>query len=114
MFWQPPLYTFSRNKGAHDNGGGCGWSQAGMRKYDELYTAIKNDRKKSAAPTFNKELLKMFLSRRKKESARGSGNNLMTRVRNAHTSAWMYLTMTLMRRMITTPGILLLNLSTVK
>ena len=38
----------------------------------------------------------------------------MTRVWNAHTSAWMYLTTTLMRRMITTPGILLLNLSTVK
>ena len=41
-----------------------------MRKYDELYMAIKNDRKKSA-PTFNQELLKMFLSRRKKESGRG-------------------------------------------
>ena len=42
-----------------------------MRKYDELYTGIKNDRKKSA-PTFNQELLKMFLSRRKKESGRGT------------------------------------------
>ena len=40
-----------------------------MRKYDELYTAIKNDRKKSA-PTFNQELLKMFLLRQKKESGR--------------------------------------------
>ena len=59
-----------------------------MRKYDELYMAIKNDRQKSAL-TFNQELLKMFLSRRKKESGRGSGNNLTTRVRNAHTSAWM-------------------------
>ena len=68
---QPTLYTFSRNKGAHDNGGGCGWSQVGMRKYDELYMAIKNDRKKSTTPTFNQELLKMFLSRRKKESGRG-------------------------------------------
>ncbi|KAI2503359.1 hypothetical protein MHU86_11079 [Fragilaria crotonensis] len=67
----PPLYTFSRNKGAHDNGGGCGWSQVGMRKYDELYMAIKNDRKKSTTPTFNQKLLKMFLSRRKKESGRG-------------------------------------------
>jgi len=62
-----------------------------MRKYDELYMAIKNDRKKSTTPTY-----------------------LMTRVRNAHTSALMYLTTTLMRRMITTPVILLLNLSTVK
>jgi hypothetical protein len=42
-----------------------------MRKYDELYRAIKNDRKKSA-PTFNQELLKMFLSRRKNESGRGA------------------------------------------
>ena len=39
-----------------------------MRKYDESYMAIKNDRKKSAAPTFK---LKMFLSRRKKESGQG-------------------------------------------
>jgi hypothetical protein len=56
-----PIYTFSTNRGAHDNGGGGGWSEPGMRKYDELYTAIKNDIKKSA-PTFNQELLKMFLS----------------------------------------------------
>ena len=42
-----------------------------MRKYDESYMAIKNDRKKSAAPTFNQELLTMFLSRRKKESGQG-------------------------------------------
>jgi hypothetical protein len=42
-----------------------------MRKYDELYAAIKKERKKSA-PTFNQELLKMFLSRRKNESGRGS------------------------------------------
>jgi hypothetical protein len=42
-----------------------------MRKYDELYSAIKKDRKKSA-PTFNQELLKMFLSRQKNESGQGS------------------------------------------
>jgi hypothetical protein len=35
-----------------------------MRKYDELYTTIKNDKKKSA-PTFNQELLKMFLLQKK-------------------------------------------------
>jgi hypothetical protein len=68
---QPPLYTFSRNKGAHDNEAVVGHRLGGMRKYNELYMAIKNDRKKSAAPTFNQELLKMFLSRRKKESGRG-------------------------------------------
>ena len=39
--------------------------------YDEIYTAIKNDRKKSAT-TFNQELLKMFLSRRKNESGQGT------------------------------------------
>ncbi len=33
---QLPLYTFSRNKGAHDNGGGCGWSEPDMRKNYEL------------------------------------------------------------------------------
>jgi hypothetical protein len=42
-----------------------------MRKYDELYTAVKHNRKKSA-PTFNQELLKMFLSQQKKESGRGT------------------------------------------
>ena len=89
---KPPLYTFSRNKGgAHDNGGGCGWSEAGMMKYDELYAAIKNDRKKSA-PTFNQELLKMFLSQRKNDSGRGSKKQFDQkgkRVKNAHTDAWM-------------------------
>jgi hypothetical protein len=40
-----------------------------MRKYNELYTAIKNNRKKSVA-TYNQELLKMFLSQQKKESGR--------------------------------------------
>jgi hypothetical protein len=60
-----------QDKGAQDNGGGCGWSEPGMRKYDELYAAIKKDRKKSA-PTFNQELLEMFLSRRKNVSGRGS------------------------------------------
>jgi hypothetical protein len=66
-----PTYTFSRNKGAHDNWGGCGWSEPGMRKYHEIYTAIKNDTKKSA-PKINQELLKMFLSQQKKESGRGT------------------------------------------
>ncbi len=42
-----------------------------MRKYDELFTAIKNNRKKSA-PTFNQELLKMFLLQQTKESGRGT------------------------------------------
>jgi hypothetical protein len=76
---------FSRNKGAHDTGGDCGWSEPGMRKYNELYTAIKNDRKKSA-PTFNQKLLKMFLSQQKKES--GRGKLFDQKGKNAHTDAW--------------------------
>lgn len=36
------------------------WSEAGMRKYDELYAMIKNDSRKKSAPTFNQqELLEM-------------------------------------------------------
>jgi hypothetical protein len=64
-------YSFSRNKCAHYNGGGCGWSEPGMRKNNELYTSIKNKTKKSA-PTFNQELLKMFLLQQKKESGWGT------------------------------------------
>jgi hypothetical protein len=37
-------------------GGGCGWSEPGMTKYDKLIAAIKKDRKKSAR-TVNQELL---------------------------------------------------------
>jgi hypothetical protein len=36
-----------------------------MRKYDELYMAIKNDRKKSATPTFNQELLNVSVQKEK-------------------------------------------------
>ena len=54
-------YTFfSRKKDVHDNGVDCGRLEPGMRNYYELYTAIKNNRKKSAA-TFKQELLIMFL-----------------------------------------------------
>jgi hypothetical protein len=42
-----------------------------MRKYNALYAAIKSHRKKSA-PTFNQELLKMFLLQQKKESGWGA------------------------------------------
>jgi hypothetical protein len=59
-----------------------------MRKYDELYAVIKKDRKKSA-PTFNEELLKMFLSRQKNESGRGPRSSWIRRVKNAHADAWM-------------------------
>ena len=60
-----------------------------MRKYDELYAAIKKDRKKSA-PTFNQELLKMFLSRQKNESGQGSKKKQFDqKEKNAHADAWM-------------------------
>jgi hypothetical protein len=68
---QETLYTFSRNKGLHDNGGGSGWSREGIEKFKEIYKAVKKDRKKQS-PTFNQELLKMFQARRKRESGRGS------------------------------------------
>jgi hypothetical protein len=42
-----------------------------MRKYNKLYAAIKNKRKKSA-PTLNQEPLKVFQSQQKKESGRGT------------------------------------------
>jgi hypothetical protein len=69
------LYTFSRNKGTHDNGGGSGWSHAGKQKYEELYKAVKKDRK-TQSPMFNQELLKMYQSRRKMETGR-TGNGQM-------------------------------------
>lgn len=68
---QEALYTFSRNKGAHDNGGGSGWSPEGIAKYEELYKAVKYSRKTKQAETFNQELLKMFQARRKRESGPG-------------------------------------------
>jgi hypothetical protein len=69
---QTTLYTFSRNKGVHDNGGGSGWSLKGKKKYNELYKKVKADRKQSP-PTFNQELLKIYQLQRKKVSGRGSG-----------------------------------------
>ena len=67
----PQNTTFSRNKGFHNNGGCCGWSEPSMRNYNKLYAAIKNKRKKSA-PTLSQELLKVFQSRQKKDSGWGT------------------------------------------
>jgi hypothetical protein len=67
--------------------GSCGWSEPGMRKYNEFYTAIKKDRKKSA-PTFNQELLKMFLSWWKKELGQGITKLFDQKGKKAHTDAW--------------------------
>jgi hypothetical protein len=38
---QTTLYTFSRNEGAHDNGGGSGWSLEGKRS---MMNYTKNQR----------------------------------------------------------------------
>jgi hypothetical protein len=59
-----------------------------MRKYDELYAAIKKDRKKSA-PTFNQELLKMFLQGGRRSLAGDLRSRLIRRVKNGHADAWM-------------------------
>lgn len=45
-----------------------------MNKHDELYDAIKEDRKQAGAATFNQELLKMYKSRRKNESGKRTTN----------------------------------------
>jgi hypothetical protein len=70
-----------------------------MRKYDELYTAIKNNRKKSAT-TFNHELLKMILSQQKKESGQGTKKLFDQKGKNAQTDAWMSSKTMLMMRII--------------
>ena len=70
------LYTFSQNKGVHDNGGGSGWSLKGKKKYDELYKKVKANRKQSP-PTFNQELLKIYQLRLKKESGQGKQDHLL-------------------------------------
>ena len=64
-------YNLLHDKDSHNNGGCCGWSAPGMMKYNKLYAAIKNKRKKSA-PTLNQELLKVFQSQQKKESGQGT------------------------------------------
>ena len=66
-------YTFSRNKGHHNNGGGSGWSREGKDKYNELFQAVMKDRRRKHWSTFNAELLKMYQQRRKMEGGRGSG-----------------------------------------
>jgi hypothetical protein len=80
---QEALYTFSRNKGFHDNGGGSGWSSEGIRRYKELYKAVKKDRKTRQTATFNQELLKMFQARRKRESGRGLAAQMKSQAENS-------------------------------
>jgi hypothetical protein len=60
------LYTYSRLKGKQTNGGGSGWSIEGRQKYDELFMAVKNDRKKNAKQ-FNPQLLLFYQARRRRE-----------------------------------------------
>jgi hypothetical protein len=56
---QLPLYTYSRLQGKQTNGGGSGWSIEGRKKYDELFVAVKADRKQNAKQ-FNPQLLLSF------------------------------------------------------
>ena len=81
------LYTFSRNKGTHDNGGGSGWSREGKEKYDEIYYAVKRDRKRQS-PTFNQELLKMYQSRRKMETGRAGNGQMKDQSENRKRQAY--------------------------
>jgi hypothetical protein len=81
------LYTFSRNKGTHDNGGGSGWSRDGKEKYDEIYYAVKRDRKRQS-PTFNQELLKMYQSRRKMETGRAGNGQMKDQSENRKRQAY--------------------------
>ena len=60
------MYTYSRLKGQQNNGGGSGWSEAGRKWYDDLFLAVKADRKKHAK-TFNPQLLLFFQARRRRE-----------------------------------------------
>jgi hypothetical protein len=53
---QFPLYTYSRLSGKQTNGSGSRWSIEGRRTYDELFIAVKADRKQNAKQ-FNPQLL---------------------------------------------------------
>jgi hypothetical protein len=53
---QLPLYTYLRLRGKQTNGGGSGWSVECCKKYDELFIAVKADRKQNAKQ-FNPQLL---------------------------------------------------------
>ena len=61
-----PLFTYSRLKGKHTNSGGSGWSIEGRKKYDELFMAVKTDRKKHSKQV-NPQLLLSFQARRRRE-----------------------------------------------
>ena len=63
---QLPLFTYSRLKGKQTNGGGSGWSIEGRKKYDELFMAVKTNRKKHSKQ-FNPQLLPFFQARRHRE-----------------------------------------------
>jgi hypothetical protein len=44
---QLPLCTYLHHRGKQTNGGGSGWSIEGCKKYDELFMAVKSDRKQN-------------------------------------------------------------------
>jgi hypothetical protein len=59
-------YTFSRQKGKRNNGGGSGWSDHGHQRYNALYRVVQRDRRQRGL-AFNRELLKVFQDRRARE-----------------------------------------------
>jgi hypothetical protein len=63
------LYTHTnkdQQKGFRFNAG-CGWSQEGLQKYDELFKMVMNDRLGKNWNIFNSELYKVYQQRRRKE-----------------------------------------------
>ena len=59
-------YTFSRQKGRRNHGGGSGWSDQGHQRYNALYRLVQRDRRLRGT-AFNRELLKVFQDRRSRE-----------------------------------------------
>ena len=60
-------YTFSRQKGKRNNGGGSGWSDPGHQRYNALYTRLVQRDRRQRGLAFNRELLKVFQDRRARE-----------------------------------------------
>ena len=70
-FWQEPKYTASsKSKRLKQSGdvakgkSGIGWSEEGMKLYNELYDLVVADRNERG-PVFNNELLNVFVERRR-------------------------------------------------
>jgi hypothetical protein len=58
---QLPLYTNSRLRGKQTNRGGSGWSIEGRKKYDELFMAVKADRKQTQSSSIHSSFFSFTL-----------------------------------------------------